>query len=348
MTARGRRRLRVGLLAVAVAAGLHTAVWFWAMTMMTDGVAALLAGAPAPGMQFHAGPLRRGGWPLAVRVELPEVVVAVESPDLPQGLLWQADRVVAEVALLRPRRLLIDAAGHQRLVVGAGPVVPVQVERFAVVVPLDPGVPPRRAEFSVGGLRAKLPAGILTLADVDGHASFQPAATEGETAATLVLAALGIGLPWAISGPLGAEVERLDLAATLTGPVPREADPLRRAAAWRDGGGVLEIQRLHLAWGALQLEGGATLALDGDLQPMGAGTARLTGHAAAVDALAAAGALPPFAAATAKAFLAGLARRDPAGGAARVDVPFSLQQRTLALGRLPLARLPPLPWTGPR
>ena len=130
----------------------------------------------------------------------------------------------------------------------------------------------------------------------------------------------------------------------LNGPVPRMPGLARRAAAWRDGGGTLELQHVAVGWGPLALTGSATLALDPKLQPMGAGNARIVGYAQSLDALGASGAIPPRAAFAAKA-LAGLIAATPEnGGPSEIDVPLTLQDRTLAIRQFPLARVPSLAW----
>ena len=99
--------------------------------------------------------------------------------------------------------------------------------------------------------------------------------------------------------------------------MPAGRSPEERAASWRDGGGSLEIQHLALDWGPLDLTASATLALDDQLQPMGAGSARLVGYAETLDALAPHGAISRSAATAAKAVLSLLAntpgRRQSAG-----------------------------------
>ncbi|MBD0274782.1 MAG: DUF2125 domain-containing protein, partial [Acetobacteraceae bacterium] len=60
--------------------------------------------------------------------------------------------------------------------------------------------------------------------------------------------------------------------------------------------------------------------------------------------LAEAGLLDRRAAGAARAFLPLLARRPPEGGPPVVEVPLTLERRSLALGRIPVARLPPVDW----
>ncbi len=144
--------------------------------------------------------------------------------------------------------------------------------------------------------------------------------------------------------PLGQRIASFSIEGALTGPVSRAADPRARAAAWRDGGGSFEIRRLATGWGPLGLSLSATLALDEQLQPMGAGTAHLVGQNEAVDSLAAAHVITTNAATAAKAVLGLIARVPDGGGTPEADVPLTLQNRTVAVGRIPLLKMPVLVW----
>jgi hypothetical protein len=86
------------------------------------------------------------------------------------------------------------------------------------------------------------------------------------------------------------------------------------------------------------------MALDGDMQPIGALTARIGGFFETIDALRAKGMLGAREAVTAKLVLGVLSKR-PAGGGARIlTVPLSLQHRTLYAGPVALGRVPRLAW----
>lgn len=230
---------------------------------------------------------------------------------------------------------------------GAEPPTPVRAARMRAQVPLEPGVPTRAVTIEVVGLEAGLPGGRFALGQLDITAETRPAAQQGEPAATLGVVARAVELPPVREWPLGPRIERLDFDLVVTGPVPRAQDLAERAEAWRDGGGALELRRLELVWGEVTVAGGATLALDGQLQPMGAATARVGGHSAALRALTASGALTPRSALTAGVVLGLMARPPSAGGAPVVEVPLTLQNRTLSLGRIPLRRLPNLVWRPP-
>lgn len=339
------RRIGFGALAaLLVAVAAHGAIWWWVTGEIEEQVALALA-APAPGWQANAGPPRRGGWPFAARVEAPSLVVL--SPGAAeQSLRWQAERLAVALEFARPRTLVLTVEGAQSLQLGTAPPMPVRAALMRAEVPLEPGVPVRSATLAVAELAADLPAGRLAIARLDVALDSRPAAQQGERAAGLVATARRVELPPLLPWPLGPVIDSLAWDIAVSGPVPPAADPASRAEAWRDGGGAVTLRKLELAWGEVTLSGGATLALDAQLQPMGTATARLAGHDAALRALVAAGAVPPRTAVAAGAVLALMARPQPAGPPV-VEVPLSLQNRTLSLGRIPLLRLPELVWRPP-
>ncbi len=330
----------VVLLGVAAA---HGTLWWWVSRQLEQQVAATIADPPMPGWRASAGALRRGGWPLAATVDVPMLVV--EAPLAPgETVRWHAERLTVTLELAHPRTLLVTATGVLQLQFGTATPIPVSATRLRAEVPLEPG---RAVAIEVTDLRASLPGGQFSLGRLDLTVERHPAAQRGEPAVAVVATAGQVVLPPVREWPLGPNIDRLLLDLVVTGPVPRSLDLAERAEAWRDGGGAVEVRRLELAWGAVSLSGSATLALDARLQPMGAATARVGGHAAGLRALTSSGLLTPRSAAAAGAVLSLMARRPAEGGPPVVEVPFSLQNSTLALGRIPLLRLPELVWRPP-
>jgi hypothetical protein len=93
----------------------------------------------------------------------------------------------------------------------------------------------------------------------------------------------------------------------------------------------------------LRLRGDATLALDEQNRPLGAGTLRIAGAGETLDALAQSGAVDARNAAMLKIALAFLARNDPANaGAPTVHIPFAAQDGALSVHRFRLLNLRPL------
>ncbi|MBT7760018.1 MAG: DUF2125 domain-containing protein, partial [Rhodospirillaceae bacterium] len=121
---------------------------------------------------------------------------------------------------------------------------------------------------------------------------------------------------------------------------------LRLSAAlgdWRDSGGTLDIKRLHLDWGGMKFDGDGTLALDADLQPVGAMKARIKGYRELVDGLVRARQIRERDADMAKFVLNMVARATP-GGENTVTVPVTIQDRRLFIGPASLMNLPRIDW----
>jgi len=343
-----RRRAvrRILALALAVAAALvagDVLLWRWAEGQLEAAFADWASARRAQGWTVVAAPPVRSGWPLAAQITMTDLTVSASQPGLPGDLGWSAARLGLRVALLHPRTLVIAAAGTQHLRIGFLADLPFTADRFVAAIPLQPGVPAPGGDLEVAQLRAGIGNAGLTLARARLHAEWKPAAPQGEAVLALSADVADLVLPggaWALGPRIGSAA--LDLM--LTGPLPPAETPLARATAWRDGGGTLELQRAALDWGPLDLNGSATLALDQHMQPMGAATARITGYAATLDALAAARVIGARAAMTAKAVLDLMAHAPADGGAPDVEVPLTLQNGALSVGRIPLARMPELSW----
>jgi hypothetical protein len=347
---RRRRRLWIILLATPLLLiGADTVYWRLAERHLEDGFAAWIAGWRASGWTATVGKPVRGGWPLAATLTVPEVLLNGGDPNIPGGLTWRTDRLVLRADLLRPGLLDVASEGMQRLRLAGRPEIPFTADQLRMALPLQPGAPPRSATIIARDLHATVPAGAetsgsLTIGSLDLHLEFKPAAQAGETALGFAFNADAVGLPPPFARLLGPRISSLTLQGALDGPVPRPHVLGELASAWRDGGGTLEIQRLAVNWGPLDLTASATLALDEQQQPMGTGSARVVGYAETLDALATHGIISKSAATAAKAVLSLLASAPDDGGPPDVEVPLTLQYRTLSMRQVPLLRLPEIDW----
>jgi hypothetical protein len=347
-----RRRLWLLVIVVPLLAVVADALaWQLVAGQLRSGLADWIAAQRATGWVVNAGPPQTGGWPLAATITVRNFALTGGAAEIPGGLAWRADAVVLRLDLLHPSRLVLRAEGQQQLRLADGPDIPFTAGRLQALLPLQAGTP-YPVTIRADALRAMVPlptapASPMTIDRVAAQIGIRPAPVEGEAALTVALTATGIGLPPAMHWALGPAMGSLALDAALNGNPPPVPGLAARATAWRDEGGSLEIQRLETHWGPLDLNATATLALDPQLQPMGAGTAQVTGYAETLDALAAHGLISRSAATAAKAVLSLLARTPDDGGPSEVDVPLSLQYRTLSMRQVPLVRLPELDWPGP-
>lgn len=347
--------------ALAVAAALHFAAWWFISGMLADGVSAWLAERRAAGWTVSSGAPERGGWPLSATLTLPRLAMEGGRPDIPAGLTWSAERVVFIVKLLSPRLLEIGIEGQQHIRFADGPELSGSADQLRVNMPMHPGAPARSATIAAVNLRAgPLPvrAGAgemagLTIGVLKMLLDWRPDAIEGEPALNASLVANDVALPApdGVTAPvyaLGPRINSIKLNGAIDGPVPRMPGPGARAMTWRDSGGTVQIKGLSVMWGPLNVTGTATLALDDQLQLMGTGTARLSGYSAALDLLSGhGGPISPRAATAVRAVLSLLARAPEDGGPPVAEVPLTLRDRTLSMRQIPLARLPVLVWPAP-
>lgn len=333
------------LLAVAIG---DTIVWHIAVQRMRVGLADWIAATRASGWAVSATAPEAGGWPLAATLTLRDVVLRGGESDIPNGLAWRAEQVVLRIAPRRPDVLEIDGEGAQHLRLADAPDIPYTSAGLQLLVPLQADPSAQTLDLHGYSLQATIPAGgatdTVTLDRLDADAVLNPAAPKGQAAVSLSATAGGIGLPPRLKWPLGPRIASISLDAALNGPVSGVAGVTARATAWRDGGGAVEVRRFEALWGVLGLAATARLALDPELQPMGTGTARVTGYAAALDDLARGGVITRSAATTAKALLFLLAAAPDDGGPSEVEVPLSLQHHVLSMRQVPLVRLPELDW----
>jgi len=342
-----RRRWRVWLIALAIpmllAAG-DTLYWYIAKRNLENGFAAWLAGRRAAGWVAATQTPVAGGWPLAATLTVPDVSLAGATQEIPGGFSWRTQQLTLRVALLDPGEVTIAAAGAQRLRLADGPAIPYTADDLHVALPIQTELP-QSADLSADDVRADLPGGVdLALGALRLHLDLKPNAPAGEPVATFSLRTRAISPPAPLDRVLGRRIASLTAEGALDGPVVPAGTPAASAAAWRDGGGSLAIRHLALNWGPLDLTGSATLALDAQLQPMGAGSARAVGYADTLDALAAHGVITRSAATAAKAVLSLLAHNPDDGSPPDVEVPLTLQYRTLSMRQVPLLRLPQLDW----
>lgn len=344
---RRRHVFGVAIALVITLTGLHVGYWFWAAHLLETGLSNWVARQRALGWSVTAGTPERGGWPLRATMLVTGVNLSGKPPRMAEAVTWQAERVLLRVDLLRPDVLHVHPEGAQYVRIGTGPIVPFQTERLRLGFPLRATVH-GWMELDAGGLHASLPqmgpdrpAGDLRAQALMARADVAPSASVG---AALVARAEAMTVPDWVAPGLGGQIEAVRLNIALTGRLPQQASPRAAATAWRDNNGRLDVSQLQLHWGVLALNATASLSLDAQLQPSGSGKLRISGHAAALDALAGAGLVPANTAGAAKGVLALAARPTGPDGAPEVDLPLSLQRRTLAVRQFPLVQLPAVTW----
>lgn len=343
------RRIAVALPLVAILG--YVVFWFTVAGVAEKQVGAWITAQADHKITITHGAIRTGGFPFRIDVRIdspaaewpggnwsgPALTLSAAPWDW-RRLNWRADGV-HHVAWTgkdgAPRKATLTARhleGWGAPGAGALPRIEAWMTDGALAL-ADGGI---GGPITARGLLVQIQPPAPGDADPDG---------DGTPRLPLSLDAKGVTLPPGLGSVLGNTVDRLALEMSLNGPIGTGPWPTP-ALAWRDAGGVLEVKQLGLVHGPLNMTGDGTLAIDPAGQPEGAFTARVTGFAETVEALRKAG-IVETRAADAVQLILGLLARGPAGGPKTLDVPMTVQDRTLSLGAVPLLRLKPVDWFRP-
>ena len=334
------------LILLAVLVGGYCAYWRIVAGQLQAGVEAWAAQQRALGNEIAFGWDGIGGFPFRFAATFRDPAIRWHDPRA--DIAWKGAVLDAEMAPWNLHEIRVRADGRHdaslRAVDGASKwrlaatglagTVALQgggaLRGFSVVLQQpDLALPDGRA---VASARATLALDLPETPPVDFSMPL----------AHVALGLHGMALPPGTRLLTADAVETLSFDATLKGPMPPA--PLKDAlAAWRDAGGIMELNGFGFAQGPLALTGNATLALDPDLQPEGAGTVTATGLGDAVELLIRDGLIPPDRALAARATAKALEKPGP-DGKPQATVGLSLQNRTLRFGPVPLLTLQRIAW----
>lgn len=342
-----KRNLRFAAIAAAILLFAWSLVWLYAARHVAARIGEWQIRQAQAGVELGYGEMAVKGWPFGWRVQFDKPRASGAGPS---GWSWHGDRLVATVD---PRDLAVVAfrlPGEQHIAAGAGDLAVRATLRAAKpegIVRFDPQgrVTNLAVEFETLDLRVgdgeAWTARRLSL-DLAPRRPVAPGPETEMLDIDATVESLRLPGPVAQAAILGRDIARAEITAKLEGPV-RGPNLAKALAAWRDAGGTLEIKKFRLEWGTLRVNGDATLALDEQNRPLGAGTARIAGAGDTLDALAQSGAIDPRGAALLKIAINFLARNDPAnGGAPSVQIPVTAQDGVLTVQRFPLLKLKPL------
>ncbi|HLZ65076.1 MAG TPA: DUF2125 domain-containing protein [Aliidongia sp.] len=339
---RPRSKLAAGVALTAVLVALYSALWLLLAHRAERAVDAYMARQRDEGVNLSAATETLGGFPFRIEVRLTGIV-ADGLPHEPNGHLtvpsafawahpwhlseWRFALLGGSSIELPQGRITFDLLGGH-----AGPI-------------LGPGATPGGdlADFHVDNVSMSSGGRTMQVSHANLTVRLPPTAphVHEEPLFSLAFQARKISLPNAVA-PLGQVVDHLQLEGTWRGPLPPGGLPAA-LAGWRDDGGTIDLQSVDLGWGALTLSADGTMALDKDLQPLGAFSARIMGYDAVLDALIANGSLKPNEAALVRMGLSMMALRG-ADGTPQLKSPLTIQDSAVFLGPARLAKLERIAW----
>jgi hypothetical protein len=340
-----RRPPRLGFVVIAVLLvllGTYTAYWLVVARRITDGVAAWAQTERAEKIDASWERIGVAGYPFVCRVELENAVLRdgrlTPSPEL---------RIPALSASARPWDFtswrLIASAGLSAVLAGGGARPPLKLA----------------AHSADGVLMADPEAGAslwLKLEDVTAEAGeavpiasagawvilpAKPSRSHADPALGIALDLRQVQLP-GMTSVLNDTIDELAFGITVKGAVP--SGKLAQAVAeWRDAGGTVELDNLHLNWGGVGATASGTIALDRELQPIGGFSGAIEGYDQILTGLVQSGRMRAADAGLARLALAMLAKAGP-DGRPEIKTAFTIQNGQMFLGPAKLGKAPRIAW----
>lgn len=340
-----RRFVIIVLAALVLLAVAWSGVWFYVARDIETRLAAWAQAQRAQGLVAEYGGVTVSGFPLAWHTH---VTAPAMSGAGPTQWEWRGEALTAEIRPWALRDVPVTFPGLHHVAGGAGGVA----EAAAISAARPNGRIMLAADGRLDTLRLDLEDAQIRRLPGSAHATARqirlslsphrlPQPTHQTDTLDLALQVYDLVAPEPPRYALGNRIEAVELDLSVKGMLPPV--PLADAvAAWRDGGGVIEINRMALRWGPLDSSGDGTLALDSANRPLGAMTARILGYTETVDALAAAGVMRPRDAGTLKIALNLVARSSGSGGPRELRVPITAQDGRLNVAGFNVLALPPL------
>jgi hypothetical protein len=340
-----RRPLRFGLVVVAlllVLLGAYTAYWLVVARRITDGVVAWAQTERAEKIDALWEKIGVEGFPFVCRVALENAVLRdgrlTPSPEL---------RISALSASARPWDFaswrLVAPAGLSAVLAGGSERPPLKLTAHTAdgVLATDPEAG-SNLWLNLEDVTAEAGAAVA-IASADAWVTLpaKPPRSYGEPTIGVALDLRQVQLP-GMTSVLSDTIDELAFGITIKGAVP--SGKLAQAVSeWRDAGGTVELDNLHLNWGGVSATASGTIALDRELQPIGGFSGAIEGYDQILTGLVQSGRMRAGDAGLARLALAMLAKAGP-DGRPEIKTAFTIQNGQMFLGPARLGKAPRLAW----
>lgn len=350
---KGRTAAAILVAVLLIAAAAIGVGWWVVVHRIESEIDAFAARLADDGGRFAVAGRTRAGFPFH-----PTLILAKPEIAVPPGgsgalsTLWSysGDTATVSVSLFSPGTINVALSGAGRLrAAPLGQPLDLAVEAGIATAQLARVQGRETAAVRIANLAIAAPDGEtiqLDSANLNVARATVLPANERVEAYSAGLQLFGLTLPETRTTPLGRRMGQLLVDAHLLGPLPPSLDTAA-FKSWRDAGGTIEVTRLLARFGPLTISAEGTLALDPEMQPMGAGTGRIQGFSQALDALAATQVIRLNDAKAAKSFLALLARPPTPGAEPQLTAPLTIQDKKLFVGPVAVMQMPHIQWPGP-
>ncbi|MHB1205051.1 MAG: DUF2125 domain-containing protein [Rhodospirillaceae bacterium] len=344
---------------VGIAAAIYTVVWFVSAHLLQGEVERWLAARRTEDFTIRTGTLASTGFPFRVAVRVPDLDLA--APPQKGKWTWQTPAVEVSASPAHLSRLTIDLSGTHSI---ASPWLESPPLRFTaaegrLTIDLDGDGQVTATQLNIGNgdgswnsdhSRLHVDKAAVRIS-LNPPAEVPAAPASGPVAGPMpaVSSRLDVNIenltvPGSLPAPLSTTLKQVTFTADVVGPVGSGTLP-KILDAWNNAGGAVNLKDFTLDWPPLAIAGEGSIALDQNLQPMGAFTTRVRGFAAGIDIMVEQHRMDRKEAALAKGVL-GMMSKPSTGGETEISVPLTVQDRMLSAGPVKLFEIPHVTWPG--
>ena len=342
---------------VGIAAALYVIAWFVSAHLLQGEVERWLADRRTEGFTIRTGALGSAGFPFRLAVRIPDLDLT--APPQKGKWTWQTPAVEIGASPAHLSHLTVDLSGTHnlsspwlespplRFTVGKGRLA-LDIDGNGQIIAIQLNLENGDGSWNADQSRLHLDKARLRLSlNPPAKAPAAPASGAVTGPMPMVSSRLdatieNLTLPGVLPAPLSATVKDIAFTADVVGPLGDGTLP-KILDDWQSAGGAVNLKDFTLDWPPLAIAGEGSIALDQDLQPMGAFTTRVRGFAAGLDIMVEQHRMDRKEAALAKGVL-GMMSRPAAGGETEISVPLTVQDRMLSAGPLKLFEIPRVNW----
>ena len=320
--------------AFVVLVAVYSGYWFYLSTSLEATIHRLQSQWREAGVEIEYGELSVGGYPYRLEV----IATDVKAVSRTAGVAWSWGMPVVR-AVAHPWKLshwvaVFEAPGEINLNWVTHQEIRLKVGRSRMSVNLGSEEFPDRVSLDLRDLRAQPRAGAGHV-DISHFEIHVRRAVSISPNVDIVFFIEDLVFGQANGYIFGRDLQELSAEISLKGNLPSTRT---RAALdeWSETGGLVEMHKLQMRWGDLDLQLDGTFAIDGQYRPIGAASAAIKGYPALLQELGRKGLISePTAFAAGLAFDL-LAERSSGDAQGLLRVPITIQDGTLSLGVIPL------------
>ncbi len=332
------RRLAWGLAVCILGVVSYTLTWFYLAEKLRDNVDTLVLNLRNNGYEVSYLALDLGGYPF-------KMAIVAQQPKISRADMfetWVDGEIRFTSSLWSPNTITSVAGGEHFLVVHFphDEQLRIKGEGFKVnlgVLELKKfDLSYDEAEVSIANQQQMAAKKIKLTIEVVQPDKESPAVVD------TTLSLQDFSAPFLKGNPLSEKIQNLQVQATLHGEL--QGDSLvNKLRSWYEANGTIDLARLTVGWGPLNLQAEGTVALDENLQPLAAFSASVEGVNNMLDAMVKTKFISKKAAKLAKLGISLIAT--PTNDKTQEHrISVTIQDGQLSIGAVPITSIPKIKW----